>query len=873
MTQQKMNTPNGGVKPFSITANFNNAQNNFTELYSRTVSIEDFGAKCDFAKITCNVASGSANVSKSSGFESSDVGKYITIWGAGATCSPPTVLGVVRGTTGATAYTYYVTSITSAGESTPSAAVNITTGNATLNGQNYNEIQISPVSGALSYNVYRYVGGKYYKANSSPIKKQLYYYDVTGTYSATETILSTNTANKHITGTILSVDGAGVATISTTASITASSLTCTYGSDDTDAINAALASGSGVIVGPLTGGSLIRSPLVFYSNTKLCLSPLFTVHKQEDIGGWMWTNRSVVNVNRALTGVSITSGTTTLSATGGFTNSDIGKTVVIQGAGTNYYALTSNAQSLSSTNHVANIIDVSGGNAIISIAAKTTVSGGNANLYTRDNNIYIEGGIWDHGYSFVNPSVTIDGICTAAGRNVTFLRHIDGLEVCNLTMTSKYGKYAIFPGDVTDVKVHDIKFNVNADGVHVTGPASNINVYNISGSVGDDAVTAHASDWDDCDCDIQGDIYDYHIGNINMITPNAIVRLHGAQGLKIRSIFASSLYGEGHGALYASDVSEGLSDIDNVVFDKISFKSTVPGAVFSLSTGAGGSISIKNIYINPLSILSNIYSIGGSWNDIDLDLVGIGCTFAHAVFVKNAQVGRLKGKIFWRGSSPSSLKAAFYITGTSVVEHICCDDFDVDGFLKGIYISNTATVKDILLKHPVFKNFSGGCLGYFLSSVDVTLIGGHCATTSGYPTLFFVSGSGVVLTLRGNSCFSDASSGAGVVILANGAVYRCLNKDLPIVAPTVAATVGTATMGGYSTDFRGKVTLSGVTTSSVVTLTYNSSFISTPAPVVSPIDSSGVGMYISNRNATSFQVTVPTGCTGFTYNVDHLQLK
>src|SRR5207248_2996568 len=60
------------------------------------------------------------------------------------------------GTTGATSYTYAVSAISvNGGETAASGATQTTTGNATLNSTNYNAISWSPVSGAVSYKVYR----------------------------------------------------------------------------------------------------------------------------------------------------------------------------------------------------------------------------------------------------------------------------------------------------------------------------------------------------------------------------------------------------------------------------------------------------------------------------------------------------------------------------------------------------------------------------------------------------------------------------------------------------------------------------------------------------------------------------------------------
>jgi hypothetical protein len=63
------------------------------------------------------------------------------------------------GVTGATTYTYVVVAYCFNGTASVSAAVSTTTGNATLNGSNFNVITWTQVVGAYRYDVYRTVGG------------------------------------------------------------------------------------------------------------------------------------------------------------------------------------------------------------------------------------------------------------------------------------------------------------------------------------------------------------------------------------------------------------------------------------------------------------------------------------------------------------------------------------------------------------------------------------------------------------------------------------------------------------------------------------------------------------------------------------------
>lgn len=89
----------------------------------------------------------------------SGVGTYFWLTDALGVLPPGALSLTQAGTAGSTPYSYQVTALNSAGESTPSPTGTITTGNATLSGTNYNIPAWTAVSGATSYNVYRLVSG------------------------------------------------------------------------------------------------------------------------------------------------------------------------------------------------------------------------------------------------------------------------------------------------------------------------------------------------------------------------------------------------------------------------------------------------------------------------------------------------------------------------------------------------------------------------------------------------------------------------------------------------------------------------------------------------------------------------------------------
>ncbi|MDL2342454.1 MAG: right-handed parallel beta-helix repeat-containing protein, partial [Patescibacteria group bacterium] len=95
------------------------------------------------AGVGINTTSPSASLQNAGGFVNSAL----------VTPAAPTVTN--QGTAGSTSYSYAVTAFDGLGETLASTATTTTTGNATLNGTNFNRIVPARVSGAVSYKIYR----------------------------------------------------------------------------------------------------------------------------------------------------------------------------------------------------------------------------------------------------------------------------------------------------------------------------------------------------------------------------------------------------------------------------------------------------------------------------------------------------------------------------------------------------------------------------------------------------------------------------------------------------------------------------------------------------------------------------------------------
>jgi hypothetical protein len=292
--------------------------------------------------------------------------------------------------------------------------------------------------------------------------------------------------------------------------------------------------------------------------------------------------------------------------------------------------------------------------------------------------------------------------------------------------------------------------------------------------------------------------------------------------------------------------------------------------LIALSTGNGGVGITKNINIHPDSLRANLYTSNGSWKILDLDIKSIGAKAITCALFNNATIGKLIFSIDWNGVIPGDLPNGIYFSGTTAINEVVFNQLSAGGFTNFINIGASCNVKRFVFNGLKIENFSGGCLGTFQSSTLV-VINDIYVTGTGYPTLFIPLGASTVLSIQGAGVIRDNSGGGFNVVgtLSGGTKVRCYNKDLPGVG-SVAATVGTASFASNSNDNRGKVSLSGVTGSSVVTVTLKSDFAGNVAPLVTPLDASGVGLYVSSRSTASFAVTVPTGCTGFSYNTNPL---
>lgn len=146
------------------------------------------------------------------------------------------------------------------------------------------------------------------------------------------------------------------------------------------------------------------------------------------------------------------------------------------------------------------------GTGTLSAPAVLAVADGYVAVGPRDTDITLSGGTWDLG------AQSIAGI----DNYISLFRRLDGLTIRHTSFISTNAGnacYAISPGDVTDVFIDDIEFDVARDGVHFEGPCIRAKVSNLRGNTGDDYVAATIKNYPLYD-DTRGPIEDLQVDGI-----------------------------------------------------------------------------------------------------------------------------------------------------------------------------------------------------------------------------------------------------------------------------------------------------------------------------------------------------------------------
>jgi hypothetical protein len=290
------------------------------------------------------------------------------------------------------------------------------------------------------------------------------------------------------------------------------------GTDDTTALNAILAGASGKVVRGRHGENYqISAPIIVPSGVTLDMTGC-TVTLKASSNCNMLRNAAFASLRSATLTTTVDS--TTVTAVSGFTSADIGRSVVIPGAGPGGLVFTAVITAVAS-----------GTSFTISKAAKTAVSAVASTVHVRDKNIAIIGGTWDRG---ANNGTDND-------RMSLMFRRIDGLRISGITYLSTAGKYGLNIADCNDFWVVNPRFVCSSDGVHLIGPCTGGHISGVRGTLGDDAVSLTAVDYTTYN-DVVGDIVGIEISDVVASTPTtSLIKFTSADGVLVDKVHCRGL--------------------------------------------------------------------------------------------------------------------------------------------------------------------------------------------------------------------------------------------------------------------------------------------------------------------------------------------
>lgn len=252
----------------------------------------------------------------------------------------------------------------------------------------------------------------------------------------------------------------------------------------------------------------------------------------------------------------------------------------------------------------------------------------------RDQNITVLGGTWTAG-------------STDGATHRFHMHRVDGLTIRDPKIRSTSGKYAILMADVTKVVVSGPDFNTASDGVHVTGPASDVLIENVTGTTHDDFVALGCSDYL---------TYDYSRGDISRVTirglkpqntstsRGVLMFLWGDASITnefhMRDITVSDVSGTvGASAVLvtAASANNAQSTFENISVDNIRARPGVGYALVHLNSA----VPIKSIQARNLHFPANVATTGttvGVWVQQPLDKMVINGITSGASPTGGAQV-------------------------------------------------------------------------------------------------------------------------------------------------------------------------------------------------------------------------------------------
>ena len=589
---------------------------------------------------------------------------------------------------------------------------------------------------------------------------------------------------------------------------TASVLSLGSGNDEV-AINAALLANQKV---RLVKDALISGPIIINSGNTLELADNVTVKFAGSVtSGNMLVNKSATTVQRTASDGAITSGSNVFTSAG-LTDADIGRSVIIAGAGKD------------SSKLCATIITASAGTSTLSVNAQATVLSAVVRFYDRDKDITIRGGCFDR--NLAGNQTIADAYGNYNGSHSILIRRVDGLIIEQTIHKSTAGKYAISCSDVTNVQVIHPTYSVYADGFHLQGPANDVSVTGSRGTTGDDVIGVTGSDYA-AYCDTHGDIYNLRFNDTCMDSREGSILLMSGPGDKIRDVKITDLRGmvvqgvsmrAGRGDVNFVPTFD--SDVGGVVIDGIDVDGPSGAYAVQIAGELIRDVCVKNMTANNVFNDNPYIYVSSSCNSLVVDGIvkPITNTTTGQTLVNVSSTGNVKKlsvkNIDISQAAGAYLSYAIIIAGT-------VGDMLIDGYKNkvttytgaGNNLLNVAATGhiDILLFNNIIESksksllylSSGGSVGSVVLSnfmrsgcsriadiqsgvaLDITLGAGSSISPLSEP--FNVTGGSLVI--RGGGCYFDSSTKDGAVRAASE-VIQVMNMDFPVDSAKVASNAG-----------------------------------------------------------------------------------
>jgi hypothetical protein len=368
----------------------------------------------------------------------------------------------------------------------------------------------------------------------------------------------------------------------------------------------------------------------------------------------------------------------------------------------------------------------------------------NALIAGRDSNIAIIGGDWTAG--------AVDG-----NTHRFLFNKVDGLVVTPRSITSTSGKYAVSLSDVTLFEVGNIIVASASDGVHVTGPASNGWIHDISGNSHDDFVALGCADYA---------AYDYSKGTIDGVVVE-----------RIRPVQSGSVSGVSGVNLFINPNSGNVTspgDMKNITVRDVS--GTVSGAGVSLF---------------------DAFALGGIFDNILVDGVSVtnlNAGYAQArLYYTGSFSGTKYGRITFRNIAPASAMASVVHYGVQVdtTANARTLNLTVDGLkledaagasMQGVRVTG-GPVDALVVRNPhgSLVNASTRTISVSGAATVKQLAVKDCALTGS--TLLYVGDTSAVNFLDVSGLHDTPANGAAIthtastLLVANFAGFRLITGD------------------------------------------------------------------------------------------------